>query len=305
MKYIILGGNGFIGSYIIDVLLKNGNEVTVFDLGKERFRNKLSNVDYVYGNIDDHNLIKETFREKDILIHCVSTTVPLTSNNDIDFDIETNLINSVKIFRIACEQNIKRIIYLSSGGAIYGETKITPISEYSPTNPISSYGIVKLAIEKYLAYFSSTYGIEYNIIRPSNPYGPRQNPFGNQGVISVFLGKILRDENIQVWGDGKVSKDYVFITDLAESIYEASISKNTSQIFNIGSGIEISINEIINTIKDVTKKEMTVIYHPSNIFDVHNVCLDINNAKNILNYKPKVDLKDGIRKTWEFVKSLK
>ncbi|MCQ4035398.1 NAD-dependent epimerase/dehydratase family protein [Kaistella montana] len=305
MKYIILGGNGFIGSYIVDILIEKGHEVTIFDRGTEKFRDSLSNVNYVYGNIDDHTLIKETFAEKDILIHCVSTTVPFTSNNNIEFDIESNLINSVKIFRIACEQNIKRIVYLSSGGAIYGEAEVIPITENSQTNPISSYGITKLAIEKYLAYFSSNYGIEYNIIRPSNPYGPRQNPFGNQGVISVFLGKVLRNESIEVWGDGEISKDYVFIEDLAESIYEASISEQTSQIFNIGSGTTISLNKIINTIKEVTEKDLLVNYYPTNKFDVQHFCLDIEKAEKILNFKPKVNLKHGISMTWEFVKSLK
>ncbi|WP_294324242.1 NAD-dependent epimerase/dehydratase family protein [uncultured Chryseobacterium sp.] len=301
MKYIILGGNGFIGSYIVDVLLENNQEVTVFDIAGEKFRKPLPSVNYIYGSIDDHQLLKDIFKENDILIHCISTTVPLTSNKNIEYDIETNLLNSVKIFRIACEQNIKRIVYLSSGGAIYGEINDIFINESAPTHPISSYGIVKLAIEKYLAYFSSNYGIEYNIVRPSNPYGPRQNPFNNQGVISVFLGKILNDEAIEVWGDGEISKDYVFVNDLADSIFQASICTEISQIFNIGSGKSTSINEIIKIIKGITKKEFTIKYHNTNKFDVKNVCLDIQKAKDKLNYLPKVDLVNGIEKTWEFL----
>jgi len=304
MKYIVLGGNGFIGSYIVDILVSKGHEVTVLDIGKEKYRKPLLNVNYVFGSIADQNLIQQVFKGKDILIHSISTTVPITSNENIEFDIESNLINSVKIFRTACEQNIKRIIYLSSGGAVYGEPRVVPIKEDSSTNPISSYGITKLAIEKYLAYFSLNYSVEYNIIRPSNPYGPRQNPFGNQGVIAVFLGKIFKNESIEVWGDGKISKDYIFITDLAESIYEASISEKTSQIFNIGSGKGVSINEIIETVKMVVNKELVVNYYPTNRFDVQHVCLDIENAKTKLNFIPKVNLEDGISKTWEFLKQL-
>lgn len=303
MKYLVLGGNGFIGSYIVDELVKMGHEVTVFDIGNEKYRKPLFNVNYVLGNINDLTLIKNTFKGKDILIHCVSTTVPITSNQNIEFDIESNLINAVKLFRIACEQNIKRIVYLSSGGAVYGEPEIVPITENSATNPISSYGITKLSIEKYLVYFSLNYGIEYNIIRPSNPYGPRQNPYGNQGVISVFLGKVFKDHDLEVWGDGSISKDYIFVSDLAEAIYAASLTEAKNQIFNIGSGVGISINDIIASIKNITKKEFLVSYYQNNKFDVKHVCLDIENARKKLNFYPKVCMDFGISQTWEFVNS--
>lgn len=305
MKYVVLGGNGFIGSYIVDVLLREGHDVTVFDIGTERYREPLSNVTYVFGRIDDHELIEKTFEGIDILVHCVSTTVPITSNQNIEFDIESNLVTAVKLFRIACEKNIKRIVYLSSGGAVYGEPESVPVIEDSSTNPISSYGIIKLTIEKYLKYFSLNYGIEYNIIRPSNPYGPRQNPYGNQGVISVFLGKICQGKNLEIWGDGNISKDYIFITDLADAIYEASVTKEKNQTFNIGSGIGISINDIVDAIRNVTKEQFAVNYYPTNKFDVQHVCLDIENAKKYLDFKPKIVLKSGINKTWEFLKEIK
>lgn len=304
MEYVVLGGNGFIGSYLVDVLLKAGHCVTVFDRGNEKYRNPLENVNYVSGSIDDELLLAKTFANKDILIHCVSTTVPLTSNGDIIYDINSNLITSVNIFKIAVECGIKRIVYLSSGGAVYGTPMQIPIPETHPTNPISSYGITKLAIEKYLQFFSQNYGVEYNIVRPSNPYGPRQNPFGNQGVISIFLGRVLNNQSLDVWGDGKVYKDYIYIEDLVNAIYEASISKTTSQIFNLGSGELVSINDIIHAIKAVTQKEIKVNYLESKKFDVQKVNLDIKKAENLLNFKPKVSIEDGVSKTWEFVRQL-
>lgn len=304
MEYLVLGGNGFIGSFIVDEIISNGHNVTVLDMGPEKFRVPLSNVKYIYGSINNLELLNETFEGKDILIHSVSTTVPYTSNQNIPFDIESNLISSVNIFRIAVEKGIKRIVYLSSGGAVYGEPITVPIPEDHPTNPLSSYGITKLAIEKYLNYFSVNSGIEYNIIRPSNPYGPRQNPFSNQGVIAVFLGKVLRDEVIEVWGDGTIAKDYVYIKDIASAIYKSSISDKTSEAFNIGSGSFISLNEIIEMIKKVTSKDVKVSYVNSNKFDVSKVCLDINNAKKILDFQPKVDLEQGVKETWDFIKQL-
>lgn len=305
MEYLVLGGNGFIGSYIVDEIISKGHNVTVIDMGPEKYRNPLPNVNYIFGSIMDVELLNQVFENKDILIHSVSTTVPFTSNQNIEFDIQSNLISAVNIFKIAVEKKIKRIVYLSSGGAVYGEPNIVPIPESHETNPISSYGITKLAIEKYLNYFSLNFGIEYNIIRPSNPYGPRQNPFSNQGVISVFLGKVLRGETIEVWGDGSISKDYIYIKDVASAIYNASVSDKISEIYNIGSGSFVSLNDIIETIEIETGKEVKVKYIDSNKFDVNKVCLDIRKAKEILLFEPKINLSAGISETWRFVLNLK
>lgn len=304
MEYIVLGGSGFIGSYIVDEILSQGHNVTVLDMGPERYRIPVPNVKYIFGSITDLDLLNEVLEGKDILIHSVSTTVPITSNQNIDFDIETNLISSVNIFKIAAEKNIKRIVYLSSGGAIYGEPIFVPISEDHPTHPMSSYGITKLAIEKYLNYFSVNFGLEYNIIRPSNPYGPRQNPFSNQGVIAVFLGKVLQGETIEVWGDGSAAKDYIYIKDVASAIYRASISDIVSEIFNIGSGYSTSLNDIIDVIKNITNREVKVNYQDLKAFDVQKVCLDINKAQKLLSFKPQIDIEDGIKDTWQFITTL-
>lgn len=305
MKYIILGGNGFIGSHIVDLLLTEGHSITVLDTGGERYREPLSGVEYVYGSISDVDLLKKVFSQQDVLIHCVSTTVPFTSNQNIEFDINTNLIAAVNIFDIAIKKGVKRIVYLSSGGAVYGSPNIIPITENHPTEPISSYGITKLAIEKYLHYFALNSGTEYNIVRPSNPYGPRQNPFGNQGIISVFLGKVLKGENLEVWGDPTISKDYLYITDLASAIYKASITDTTSTIFNVGGGYLTSIEEIISVIAEITGRDINVNYTRGHAFDVKQVCLDITRAKDCFNFQPKVDLRTGVHMTWEFIRDLK
>ncbi len=305
MRYVVLGGNGFIGSHIVDLLLLEGHEVTVLSIHKEKYRDELPGVKYIYGSIEDRNLVKTALKSQEILIHTVSTTTPLTSNNNITRDITSNLLTAVDIFSIAAEYGIKRIIYLSSGGAVYGDPHIIPVPEHHPTNPISSYGITKLAIEKYLALFSQQTGIAYNIIRPSNPYGPRQDPFGKQGVIAVFLGKILTGGKIEVWGDGKIYKDYLYIEDLARAIYASSISPQSSQIFNVGSGTAVSILDIIKAIEKVAHRKIDIQFLPARVFDVHKVCLDITHARTALNFDLTVDLEAGIAKTWYFINQIK
>lgn len=305
MNYIILGGNGFIGSHIVDLLLTEGHSVTVLDTGVEKYRKPLPSVEYVHGSISDVDLLMKVFSGKEVLIHCVSTTVPFTSNHNIEFDINSNLISAVNIFDVAIRKGVKRIVYLSSGGAVYGSPSFIPITETHPTEPISSYGITKLAIEKYLHYFALNFGIEYNIIRPSNPYGPRQNPFGNQGIISVFLGKVLKGENLEVWGDPTISKDYLYITDLASAIYKSSITDTTGAVFNVGGGHHTSIQEIISVIAEITGRDINVNFTKGHAFDVKQVCLDISRAKDCLDFQPSVDLRTGVHLTWEFVRNLK
>lgn len=304
MNYLVLGGAGFIGSHIVDCLLQKEHNVTVLDSFYERFRKPLKGVKYLIGSFSDVELIEKALKNQDIIIHLISTTIPETSNLDILNDVETNLYPSLNLFKKASEFKIKKIIYISSGGAVYGNPKIIPIPESHPKNPISSYGITKLTIEKYLALYSHLTGIDYCIIRPSNPYGPRQNPFGKQGLISVYLGKILKNEPIEIWGDGLVYRDYIYIDDLIDAIYNASILNTKSKIFNVGSGESISILEIVKKINKVLNTDFNVKYLEKRDYDVSKVCLDITLATNELNFIPKISLDEGIINTWKFINSL-
>lgn len=304
MNYLVLGGSGFIGSHIVDKLLAEGHNVSVLDAFNERYRSPLIDVKYFIGYFGDTELLKKALQGQDIVIHSISTTVPETSNHDMLNDVESNLYPSLTLFKIASEQGVKRMVFLSSGGAVYGNPKIVPIPENHPKNPISSYGITKLAIEKYLALYSHLSGMEYNIIRPSNPYGPRQNPFGAQGIISVYLGKILKGEPIEIWGDGLVYRDYIYIDDLISAIYNVSISQVKSKIFNIGSGEAVSILEIVKKIKKVLDKDFDIKFLDGRDCDVSKVCLDISLASASLDFSPNVSLDEGILKTWEFVNNL-
>jgi len=304
MSNLILGGNGFIGSHLVDRLLAEGQHVRVFDKYEERYRKSNALVDYRYGDFGNRGLLAEALAGIDTVFHLVSTTLPKTSNDDPAFDVQSNVIETLFLLEQCVSKKIRKVIYISSGGTIYGKPLRLPISEDSPTDPECSYGITKLTIEKYLALFNHLYGLDYAIVRPSNPYGSRQDPLGIQGAISVFLGKVARKEKIEIWGDGEVVRDYVFIEDLVGGIYKAATMSTPSRVFNIGSGEGHSLNAIVDVIRSVTGSGVSIKYAERRSFDVPAIYLDIDRAKKELSWTPAISLETGIEKTWEFVKGL-
>ena len=304
MNTLILGGNGFIGSHLVDKLLAEGHKVRVFDKYEERYRKPNPQVDYRNGDFGNRGLLAEALTGMDIVFHLVSTTLPKTSNDDPAFDVQSNVIETIFLLEQCVAKKIKKVVFISSGGTVYGKQARLPIAEDSSTEPECSYGITKLAIEKYHSLFNHLYGLDYSVIRPSNPYGSRQDPFGIQGAISVFLGKVARNEQIEIWGDGEVVRDYIYIDDLVDGIYRAATMKTASRIFNLGSGRGYSLNSILQVIRDVTGRDAQVRYTAGRAFDVPKIYLDIKRAGNELSWSPSTSLEDGIRKTWPFVQKL-
>lgn len=298
MKTLLLGGNGFIGSHLTDRLLAEGHDVRVFDKYEERCRPPLRGVDYHLGDFGNRGLLAEALRGREVVYHLVWNTVPKTSNDDAFFDVSSNLADTLFLLDECLRREIGRIVFISSGGTVYGNPRSLPVSEECPTEPLCSYGITKLAVEKYLALYRHLHGLEYVILRPSNPYGIRQNPLGSQGAVSVFLWRLARGESLDIWGDGSVVRDYVFIEDLVDGIYRASISRTPSRIFNLGSGRGISLNQLLSVIRTVTGREAAVRYSGGRRFDVPEIYLDIERARRELGWGPATSLEDGIGRTW-------
>lgn len=303
MNVLVLGGNGFIGSHLVDDLLRTGHSVRVLDRFPEKFRTPLHNVDYRTGNFGDAFAVAEALQGIDIVYHLVSTTVPGTSNLNPIADINDNLVATIVLLDQMVKMGIKRIVYLSSGGTVYGKPQKVPIPEEHPLDPICSYGVVKVAIEKYLNMYQELYGLRPLIIRPSNPFGPRQGHGGVQGVIATFIAKVFHDQPITVWGDGSVVRDYMYVTDLVRLCVLAGEETNTG-VFNAGSGAGVSISKIIDLLKDVTGKQPVVLFEPGRAFDVKEMVLDINNTKKIIGWHPVVDFYDGLMKHWNWYSSL-
>lgn len=305
MNVLVIGGNGFIGSHLVDRLLKNGHNVNVVDRQKELFRPPLTFVKYYIDDFGNRAILNHALKNIDIVFHLVSTTVPKTSNQDPVFDVVSNVVETLYLLEKCVAENVKKIVFTSTGGAVYGTAQNLPVVEENPTNPDSSYGITKLTIEKYLALFYRLYGLDYIIIRPSNPYGPRQNPNGSQGIISVFLGKISRGQVLEIWGDGEAVKDYIYIDDLIEGIYRAAFLKTSEKVFNLGSGIGHSVNDLLRIISMVVKCKYEIKYGIHELYDVKQIFLDISRAKRMLNWEPLIPLDVGIQRTWEFINEIK
>lgn len=303
MNVLVLGGNGFIGSHLVDELLKSGHSVRVFDRFPEKFRAPLPNVDYRTGQFGDAFSMAEALQGIEIVYHLISTTVPGTSNLNPVADINDNLVATVVLLDQMVKMGIKRIVYLSSGGTVYGKPIKVPISESHPLNPICSYGVVKVAIENYLKMYQELYGLLPTIIRPSNPFGPRQGHDGVQGVIATFIAEIFRNHPIRVWGDGSIIRDYMSVTDLVRLCVIFG-EDNYSGIFNAGNGKGISVSNIIELLNNVTGIKPKVLYESGRAFDVKEVVLDISHTKAITGWHPTVDFADGLLQHWNWYSSL-
>ncbi len=301
MNFLVLGGNGFIGSHLVDKLLQEGHAVRVFDKHEEHYRKPLTGVEYGFGEFGNRSALAEALKEIDVVFHLISTTLPKTSNDDPAYDVKSNVIESIYLLEKCVENKVKKIVYASSGGTVYGIPRGLPVSEDHSTNPLCSYGICKLTIEKYLELFKILYGLDYVVLRPSNPYGERQNPLGIQGAVSVFLGKVARNETIEIWGDGEIVRDYIYVHDLVEGMYSSALINTPSNVFNLGSGTGISLNKLLAIIRDIVECDLKVKYSRQRTFDVPAIYLDITKAQKELLWRPITPIELGLKKTWEFI----
>ena len=301
MKILVIGGTGFLGRHLCRSLSKR-HEVIAASRRKPEFINnqtKGSPVKYVHGDIASHEFVNESCKGIDCLINLSSTVVPSTSNKDPIYDINTNLIGALNTLQASVTNGISKYIFLSSGGTVYGpKNTLLPHKETDHTDPICSYGIVKLSIEKYIGMFNSLYGLRYSILRLSNPYGPQHSIEKPQGVIHHFISKIIKNEKLSIWGDGSVERDFIYIDDTISALNKAINQKSDKSLLNIGSGQATSINKILQILQDVTGKALNISYEPPRTYDVQKSVLNIDEAKTQLDWEPITSLSDGIKMTY-------
>lgn len=296
MKCLVLGGSGFLGSHLVDGLLDAGHDVRVFDRAPAVIRapSPRANFEFVEGDFLHPTALAAALEGCATCFHLVTSTGPRSSNANPASDIEENLVGTLRFLELARKAGVRKIIFSSSGGTVYGTPTLFPISETHPTDPLCSYGIAKLAIEKYLALFHRLYGLDYTILRIANPYGARARINGTMGVIETFAWQALNGDPIDVWGDGTVVRDFVYVTDVVAALLAAMTPHTNGQIFNIGSGAGLSLNELIARLENAVGRPISRHHRPARAFDTPANILDIQRATRVMEWHPKIALDDGI-----------
>lgn len=305
---LVLGGYGFLATNLlkyIDAHLLDEYRCVVFD----KFDHHPAGVSFscvcrsYAGDFSDSTLLRRIFEENtiDLIIHSLSTTVPVDSSN-ARFDVESNLLPSLDVLSLMVEFHVQDIVYLSSGGAIYGTDRAHRHAESDDVFPVSSYGVVKLAIEKYMMQYAELYGIRPLIIRLSNPYGPYHYSM-RQGVINIAIARALRGESMQIWGDGNGRKDYIYVEDFAEILFRLIRMDVRNEVVNVGSGATTSVNEIVESVS-----EMVPSFRADHVdqqrFDVSHFELDLTKLTGLLGELHLTSMQDGLLKTFNWTKSL-
>jgi UDP-glucose 4-epimerase len=302
MRALVIGGNGFIGSHLVDRLVGAHWDIQVLDLQDRRYGKLPSNVRLIKGDMTHHYLVREALAGTDVVYLLAWAMIHEIANADPVADIQANLIPTIQVLEACCNTDVKRVVFISSGGTVYGPAMGVPIAETHPNSPISAYGITKLAVEKYLHMFRQLYGLDYVVLRPSVPYGPGQNPLGKQGAVAVFLYRTARGLPITIWGDGSATRDFFYVSDLITAL-EASATRSLDihRVFNIGGNEEISLNRLLEITQELVGKKALVEYQPARLFDAQRVVLDTGLATRELGWRPQTPFLQGVAETWRWM----
>jgi UDP-glucose 4-epimerase len=303
MRILVLGGSGFLGSHIVDRFLAEKHDVSVYDLYTERYRRTPTGVHFITADFGNIGALEEVISTGfDAIIHCISTTTPKSSNESAEFDIQSNVIGTVRLMDICVRRGAGKLVFLSSGGTVYGNVGDVPaISESHRVKPICSYGVSKLSIESHLSVYNHLYGLNYVSLRLSNPYGERQSPHRALGALTVFLYRTLTHQPIEIWGDGSVMRDFIYAGDVASAVYQAGIGP-LKGVFNVGTGAGTSLRDLVAEITRVVNIEPKIVWLKSRPFDAPRVVLDCTKLKTSTEWKCLTGLRDGILKTADWLR---
>jgi UDP-glucose 4-epimerase len=304
MKILVTGGAGFIGSHVTDAYLAAGHEVIVVDnlcTGKrENLNPKARFVELDIGDERTARLIRD--ERPDVLNHHAAQMDVRRSVADPQFDARTNVLGTIALLEASRQAGVRKVLFVSSGGAVYGEQETFPAPESHPTWPVSPYGVSKRSGELYCHFYQAEYGLPFVAFRYANVYGPRQDPHGEAGVVAIFSGKMLRGEPITVNGDGTQTRDYVFVGDVARMSLLALEREATGPV-NIGTAIETDVNTLARTMLEVSGSRSEVRHGPAKSGEQRRSVVDVRRAAEVFDWRPEVSLRDGLTRTVEFFRS--
>ena len=302
MKILVTGGAGFIGSHVVDRLVLEGHSVSVIDnLSTGKIENvnreaKFHKIDIISPRIE------RVFKKErpELICHFAAQMDVRRSVADPIYDAQSNIIGMLNLMENGLRYGVRKVIFASTGGAVYGEGVPYPTSEECIPRPISPYGISKLTGEHYLFYYNVSYGLNYVVLRYANVYGPRQDPFGEAGVVAIFNQKILRDEQPVINGNGMQTRDYVYVDDVVDAVI-ASTYNDINDVFNVGTGVETSVNELFRHLIEITgKSHIKEVYGQAKKGEQLRSCLSYDKIRKALDWEPRVPLREGLTRTIEF-----
>jgi UDP-glucose 4-epimerase len=304
MKILVTGGAGFIASQIADAFINEGHEVHILDNLSTGFEKNINpKARFIKSDISSP-VILDIFKKEnfDVVNHHAAQIDVRKSVSDPIFDANTNILGTINLLQACIKTGVKKFMFASTGGAVYGEQEYFPADEKHPTNPVSPYGITKLAIEKYLFFYKNEYGLDHTILRYANVYGPRQNPFGEAGVVAIFTSKLLKNENPIINGDGKQTRDYVFVEDVVKTNV-VTVNSLSSNIYNVGTGIETSVNQLFEKLNEIAGSKAVEKHGPSPKGEQARSVITSEKLYKEFHWKPSVKIDEGLRKTFESFKS--
>lgn len=304
MKILVTGGAGFIGSHVVDKYIGEGHEVAVVDNLSTGFRENINPKARFYEtNICDANAIEDIFqRERPAVVNHHAAQMDVRhSVNDPVFDATTNILGSLNLILASVKHQVRKFIYISTGGAIYGEPKYLPVDENHGVNPESQYGVSKHSVEHYLYLYWRQSDLTYTILRYPNVYGPRQNPKGEAGVIAIFIGKMLEGVTPTIFGNGEQIRDYVHVNDIVRA-NSLALAKGDGEIYNIGSGTGTTVNELYRLLSSILSFRSAPTYAPPRTGELQRIYLDAQKAKQRLGWAAQTSIEEGLRLTVEWAK---
>lgn len=296
MRMIMIGGSGFIGTAFIEYAASMDREIICCDYCLPH--KQYSTLRYILMQNESLAFYRELLQKDDVVFILKWKGVPAMCLENGRELIENNIVGTMTLVEACVEKQVKKIIFASSGGAVYGNTESLPIKEEVPANPISLYAIQKLMVEEYLQYISRTEGINTIILRISNPYGPGQKPFGGQGIIATFMASVIMDKPVEIWGDGNCVRDYVYIDDLSRCIAICMEKDMESGIYNVGSSKGISIFEICHEIEAITKKSVNYIVKEAGKNQVRDNILECSKIYDAIGWKYSVEMQEGLERIY-------
>ena len=301
MKILVTGGAGFIGSHVVDQMIEAGHDVAIVDsliTGRKSNLNPKARFYQVDIRSPELRQVFEAERPEIVDHHAAQMDVRKSVSDPI-YDADVNILGTLNLLNLCVEFKVRKVIYISSGGAAYGEPVYLPCDEKHPIQPLCPYGATKYMNELYLYMYKETYGLDYTVIRYPNVYGPRQDPHGEAGVVAIFTGQMIKGEPVKIFGTGEQVRDFVYVADCARANLLV-LDKGGGEVYNLGYGVGTTINQIFDELKIITNYPHNVIYAPAKPGETFKIYLEASKAGQQLGWEPTANLKEGLRKTVEY-----